>query len=220
MEKILLIEDDPGIADGLQFAFELADLTLMIAKNKKEAEMLLEKEHPSLVLLDVGLPDADGFQLYQEVLNKKRVPTIFLTAKDEENDVVRGLELGAEDYVTKPFSTKELLARVRRAMRRKNVQRSLEIDGLRFELDRKEVQKNGQKICLSGLERKILWLLIENCNKVVTRDMVLDCIWETTGNDVYDHTVTVYIKRIRQKLGTDIIKTIKGSGYRVDTKEQ
>lgn len=220
MEKILLIEDDPGIADGLQFAFELADLTLMIAKNKKEAEMLLEKEHPSLVLLDVGLPDADGFQLYQEVLNKKRVPTIFLTAKDEENDVVRGLELGAEDYVTKPFSTKELLARVRRVMRRKNVQRSLEIDGLRFELDRKEVQKNGQKICLSGLERKILWLLIENCNKVVTRDMVLDCIWETTGNDVYDHTVTVYIKRIRQKLGTDIIKTIKGSGYRVDTKEQ
>ena len=198
MKKILLIEDNKGITEGLCDTFTEPEYELLTAGNLKEAGALLS-EHPGLVLLDVSLPDGNGFDFYSERLEKEKTPVIFLTARDEENDIVKGLELGAEDYITKPFSVRELVARVNRVfLRRKS--------------------DDSSSVIHAGSNR-ILDLLFTNHDKAVSRNAVLDCIWEATGNDVYDHTVTVYMKRIRAKLGEDVIKTVKGIGYRVDSDE-
>ena len=132
---------------------------------------------------------------------------------------MNGLELGAEDYITKPFSIKELMARVNRVMLRQKKPNLLQVEDITFDLDKMEVKKGDKILAFSSLEIKILQVLFENRNKVVNRNAIMDCIWDATGNDVYDHTVTVYIKRIRQKLGTEVIKTVKGIGYRIDVKE-
>ena len=146
----------------------------------------------------------------------KNIPTIFLTAKDDENIIVDCLNNGAEDYITKPFSTNELMARVNRILIRNKKSSIIKVKDISFDLDKYEVYKDNKIINLSSLELAILNLLFTNINKVVTRTTILDKIWELTGNDVDDHTVIVYFKRIREKLGTDIIITIKGTGYRID----
>ena len=140
-----------------------------------------------------------------------------MTAKDEEDDIVKGLELGAEDYITKPFSTKELIARIQKVLLRQKKNTIITVQNIEFDLDKMVVYKNKQELILTSLEIKILHLLFLNLNKVVTRNDIIDKIWEWTGNDVNDNTITVYLKRIREKLDTDIIKTIKGIGYRIDT---
>lgn len=217
MKKILLIEDNKGITEGLCDTFTEPEYELLTAGSLKEAGALLS-EHPGLV----SLPDGNGFDFYSERLEKEKTPVIFLTARDEENDIVKGLELGAEDYITKPFSVRELVARVNRVfLRRKNDDSSsvIHAGSISYDLDKKEARRDGQLIALSSLENRILDLLFTNHDKAVSRNAVLDCIWEATGNDVYDHTVTVYMKRIRAKLGEDVIKTVKGIGYRVDSDE-
>lgn len=221
MKKILLIEDNKGITEGLCDTFTEPEYELLTAGNLKEAGALL-CEHHGLVLLDVSLPDGNGFDFYSERLEKEKTPVIFLTARDEENDIVKGLELGAEDYITKPFSVRELVARVNRVfLRRKSDDSSsvIHAGSISYDLDKKEARRAGQVIALSSLENRILDLLFTNHDKAVSRNAVIDCIWEATGNDVYDHTVTVYMKRIRAKLGEAVIKTVKGIGYRVDSDE-
>lgn len=222
MKKILLVEDNKGITEGLCDIFTGPEYKLYTAKNIKEAGELLSQCSPGLVLLDVGLPDGDGFEFYKKHLAKHGLAVIFLTAKDEENDIVKGLELGAEDYITKPFSVRELKARVNRVFMRqegKNSVSMLKAKNINYDIEKKEVKKDGEAVSLSSLELRILDLLFCNHNKAVSRDAVIDCIWEATGNDVYDHTVTVYMKRIRQKIGDDVIKTVKGIGYRIDTED-
>ncbi len=216
MKKILLVEDNEGIAEGLKLSFELTEYSLYIAKNLKEARMLVESQRPGLILLDVSLPDGNGFDYYKNDLKSKAIPTIFLTARDEENDIVKGLNLGAEDYITKPFSTKELMARVNRVMVRQRATSQICCRDISYDPEKAQVLKNGQKVELSSLELKILSLLFDNHDKLVSRNAVIDCIWQATGNDVYDHTVTVYMKRIREKIGDDVITTVKGLGYRID----
>lgn len=220
MSRILLVEDNEGISEGLKFTFEQTKHSLVIAQNIMEAEAAVSDGGFGLVLLDVALPDGNGFDFYKSCLRSKGMQTIFLTARDEENDIVRGLELGAEDYITKPFSTKELMARVNRALLRVTRTSELEVCGIKYDLEKMELTKDGERIVLSSLELKILHLMMEKHDKVVSRNEVIDCIWEATGNDVYDHTVTVYIKRIREKMGVDIIKTVKGVGYRIDVEGQ
>ena len=146
----------------------------------------------------------------------KNIPSIFLTARDSEDDIVKGLELGAEDYMTKPFSTRELLARIKRNIMKKQNNTIITIQDISFDLDKMQVSKNNKVIPLTRLEIKILYLLFTNLGRVVRRDYMIEKIWEWTGNDVNDNTVTVYLKRIREKLQTDIIITIKGIGYRID----
>ena len=147
---------------------------------------------------------------------KKKIATIFLTAKDDEDDVVKGLELGANDYIIKPFSTRELIARINRITLKGDQHLVIKVKDIEFDIDKMVVLKNSVEINLTSLELKILHLLFVNLNKVVKRDEIIERIWEWTGNDVNDNTVTVYLKRIRKKLDTDIIKTIKGIGYRID----
>ena len=173
-----------------------------------------------LIILDVSLPDGDGFMFYQDFICLQRIPTIFLTARDEEDDVIRGLKLGAEEYITKPFSTRELLVRIERILKKRQENLLVTVSDITFDMDRMTVTNKGVPLSLTSLELKILHLLFLRQGKVVTRNEILERIWEWTGNDVNDNTVTVYMKRIRQKLDCDIIKTLKGIGYLVDYDEK
>ena len=219
MKKILLVEDNRGIREALGDIFTESEYELLTAKSIKEAGELATGRHPGLVLLDVSLPDGNGFDFYREKLKADGTAVIFLTAKDEENDIVKGLELGAEDYITKPFSVKELVARVNRVFLRQKSTKTdalIHVGDISYDMDKKEVRKGDEVVALSSLELRILDLLFTNHDKAVSRNAVIDCIWEATGNDVYDHTVTVYMKRIRGKIGDNVIKTVKGVGYRID----
>lgn len=214
--KVLLIEDDEIIAKGLKYSFEQNGYDIICKTTKKDASWFLQTDTADFVILDINLPDGNGFELYEENIKDLNLPTIFLTARDDENDIVKGLELGADDYLTKPFSTKELMARIKKIMLRENKIVCIDVADISFNTDKLEVYKGKQRLELTSLEIKILQLLFNNLNKVVTRNEIIDRIWEWTGNDVNDNTVTVYLKRIREKIGTDIIITIKGVGYRID----
>lgn len=211
---ILLIEDNQTITKGLTYTFSTTNYNLVSASNIEEAKQILTNKIPKLILLDVTLPDGNGFDLYEEKIKILNIPTIFLTAKDTEDDIVKGLELGAVDYITKPFSTRELLARINRILSSK--QSTIKVKNITFNFDKMEVFKNDEIINLTSLETKILYLLFTNINKVVKREYLIEYIWNLTGNDINDNTITVYLKRIREKLGIDIIKTVKGIGYRID----
>ena len=153
---------------------------------------------------------------YQYTIKELNIPTIFLTADDTEDMIVNCLEFGAEDYITKPFSTKELLARIKRILLRNQKTSVIKVKDITYDLDKLIIKKNNTIIELTPLELKLINLLFLNLNKVVNRNTILDKIWEWTGNFVDSHTVTVYFNRIREKLDTDIIKTIKGMGYMID----
>lgn len=215
--NILLIEDTESIIKGLTYSFEKNNYNLTVKTTKKDSkEYLINNSDIDLIILDITLPDGNGFELFENTIKSLRVPTIFLTAKDEEDDIVKGLNVGAEDYITKPFSTKELIARVNRILLRSKKKSIIKIKDISFDMDKLVLTKDTTPIELTALELKLVNLLFNNLNKVVSRNVILDKIWDWTGNYVDDHTVTVYFKRIREKIGTDIITTIKGMGYRID----
>lgn len=217
--NILLIEDNLSIIKGLTYTFTKNNYNLTYKTTIKDTiNYLNTNPNIDLIILDITLPDGNGFNLFEKNIIKLNIPTIFLTAKDDENDIVKGLNIGAEDYITKPFSTKELLARINKILLRRKKQSIIKIEDITFDLDKLVLYKNNIKIDLTALELKLINLLFTNINKVVTRNTILDKIWEWTGNDVDDHTITVYFKRIREKIGTNIIITIKGIGYRIDEK--
>lgn len=214
--NLLLIEDNENIATGLIYAFKKNNHQLMFVTNVEDAKKYLQKNTPALIILDVSLPDGNGFDFYENVIKEKKIPVVFLTAKDDEKDIVKGLNLGAEDYMTKPFSTKELLARVDKIILRNKLTKSIKVKNITFDFDKMICYRDNEVIELSSLELKIIHLLFNHVGKVVKRATILDRIWDWTGNDVDDHTVTVYLKRIREKLKADIITTVKGIGYRID----
>lgn len=218
--NILLIEDNLSIIKGIKYNLEQNNYQVVAKTNIGDSINYLNSNNKiDLIILDVTLPDGNGFNLYENNIKDLNIPTIILTAVDDEDNVVKGLELGVNEYITKPFSMKELLTRINRIMVRKNNNSIIKIKDITYNYDKMEVYKNNQKIELSSLELKILNLLFNNINKVVTRNLLLDKIWEWTGNDVDDHTITVYLKRIREKINTDIIITVKGIGYRIDNEK-
>ena len=210
--KILLVEDNKSISDNLKYTFNMNNIDLDVTNNIKSTKDYLEYNKPSLIILDVTLPDGNGFDLYKSELSKMNIPVIFLTACDTEENIVEVLNMGASDYITKPFRPLEIIARINKILHKKTIK----IKDITIDMNKMIVTKNNEIINLTTLEYKILNLLIENINKVVTRDRIIDSIWEWTGNDVNDNTITVYMKRIREKLNSDIIVTIKGIGYRID----
>lgn len=216
--EIFLVEDNEILAKGIIYSLEQEKFKVIHKTNVKETIKFLQNEKPKLVILDISLPDGNGFNLYEKNIKNKNIPTIFLTAKDDEDDIVKGLEVGAEDYITKPFSIRELVARINKILLRNKKNSIIKVKDIEFDIDKMVVYKEGKEIQLTSLELKILHLLFLNLNKAVTRNYIIDKIWEWTGNDVNDNTVTVYLKRIREKLGSDIIVTIKGIGYRIDEK--
>ncbi len=215
--KILLVEDNEILAKGLIYSLEQKKYQVIHTLNVENTLKILKTEKIDLAILDVSLPDGNGFDLYRNNIKEKNISSIFLTAKDEENNIVKGLELGAEDYITKPFSIKELMARINRIILRNKKNTIIQVQNIKFDMDKMVVYRDNENVELTNLELKILNLLFLNLNKVVKRSEIIDKIWEWTGNDVNDNTVTVYLKRIREKIKTDIIITIKGIGYRIDS---
>ncbi len=214
--NIFLLEDNDAIIKGLEYSFKLNNYKLISARNLEEAQTYLKSNKPNLIILDISLPDGNGLNLYNDLIKNLNIPTIFLTALDDEDTIVKCFNLGCDDYITKPFSSKELLARVKRILLRNKNNSVIIIQNIKFDLDKMIVYKNDVEVSLTSLEKNLLSLLFLNINKTVRRGAILDKIWELTGNDVDDHTITVYLKRIREKLGVDIIKTVKGIGYRID----
>lgn len=210
--KILLVEDNLDIVSNLTTLLSNNNYLVEYATTIKEALKKLNKTY-SLVILDISLPDGLGTDLFLEIKKNYQIPSIFLTAKDLESDIVNGFNLGIDDYITKPFLSGELLARINKIL---NVNKLIKVSNITIDTNKMLVLKDNQEINLTSLEYQLLLLLFTNLNKVITRDKIIDKIFDLTGNDVYDNTITVYIKRIREKLDTDIIKTVKGVGYRVD----
>ena len=216
--KLLLVEDNETITKGLKYSLEQENYEIDISKTKNEAEDMINQKEYDLVILDIMLPDGSGYDLCKYIKNEKEIPVIFLTAKDEERDVVLGFDLGADDYVIKPFRNRELISRIQNILRRYNKdKKELICKNIKIDLDANKVFIKEKEIYFTALEYKILALLLSNQGKTITREKILDKIWDIAGNFVNDNTLTVYIKRIRAKLGEDdVIKTVKGIGYRVE----
>lgn len=216
--KILLVEDNEMIVKGLVYSLSKEGFETNIAYNAQEAESKIESNVYDIIILDVMLPDGNGFEICKHIKENKDIPIIFLTAKDDEKDVVNGFNLEADDYVIKPFRTMELISRIYNVLRRYNKDKNvIEIGQVRIDLEANRVYVDNKEVEFTALEYKILVLLYTNAGKTVTREKILDKIWDVAGNFVNDNTLTVYVKRIRDKLGkSDVIKTIKGIGYRVD----
>lgn len=223
MIQILIIEDDRHIGEGLQFLLESEGYCAELAMSVSEGREKLEKGKTQLLILDVNLPDGSGFEFFQKIQSKK-IPVIFLTALDEEKNIVKGFNLGADEYITKPFRPRELVSRVKNVIRLMGIEDSrkqeLIIGNVSIHLEEKVAYKNGKQLELTALEYKVLLLFFENRGRILTRNQILSHIWDDSGNFVNDNTLTVYIKRLREKIEDnpyepDIIKTVRGMGYKI-----
>lgn len=212
--KILLVEDNKSIIKGLEYAFAQNGYSCEYCLSLDEAVRKAPFNYDAAVL-DIMLPDGNGFDLFKKIRRYSDLPVIFLTAVDDEDSVVNGLELGADDYITKPFSTRELIVRIKRVANKNSKKNIITVSGVTLDLDKSAVFENGKQLELTALEYKLLSLLMQNAGKVVTRELIFEKIWDVSGNFVNDNTLTVYIKRVRKKLDADIIKTVKGLGYQV-----
>lgn len=212
--KILLVEDNKSIIKGLEYAFAQNGYSCEYCLSLDEAVRKAPFNY-DVAVLDIMLPDGNGFDLFKKIRRYSDLPVIFLTAVDDEDSVVNGLELGADDYITKPFSTRELIARIKLVANKNSKKNIITVSGVTLDLDKSAVFENGKQLELTALEYKLLSLLMQNAGKVVTRELIFEKIWDVSGNFVNDNTLTVYIKRIRKKLDADIIKTVKGMGYQV-----
>lgn len=224
MKKILIVEDDEAIRMGLNYYLKQESFEIVESQNAKEAiEKLKEEKEIVLCLLDVNLPDKNGFTLFKEIREFSKVPVIFLTADDVETSIVMGLDMGADDYITKPFKARELTSRIRNVLRRyENSSNNsiIEYGGITLDTRQAKVFKNGKDVMLTALEYKIILNFFLNPKMVFTREKVLANIWDVNEEYVNDNTLTVYIKRIREKIEDDpsnpkIIKTVRGIGYQL-----
>lgn len=218
--KILLVEDNEAIIMGLQYLLEQEGYACRIARRRREAERMVAGEPPDLMLLDIGLPDGDGYQLCETLRRQYTFPVIFLTAREEEEDVVRAFDLGADDYIIKPFRNRELISRIKNVLRRGSKEREvLRCGGIALEAESGKVWVNGEEVTLTRLEYRILSSMMACPGKLFTRDEILSDIWDLSGNFVNDNTLSVTIKRLREKLGDTegrIIRTVRGMGYRME----
>lgn len=222
--KLFVLEDDAAIGMGLSYSLKNEGYDVTVAKNVKSAYEILNKETFSLYILDLTLPDGSGYDVCREIKKTGDFPVIFLTAYDDEVNVVMGLELGADDYISKPFRVKELLARIKSVLRRYSKDSPdgvVSVGSIKVNTNEAKVYKNGAEIILTAMEYKLLLIFINNRGKVLSRQRLLEDIWDVAGDFVNDNTLTVYIKRLRDKIEEDpakpaVIKTVRGLGYIVD----
>ena len=221
MNRILLVEDDPGIVETLTEFLNGEGFQVLSASGQTAAIELFDREAFDLVLLDVSLAEGNGFSTCACLKSRSSVPVIFLTASGDEGSTVAGLDIGADDYIAKPFRPRELVSRIRNSLRRSGNRSLVRLGSVAVDTDKGVVTKNGAEIALSALEYKILLTFIANRGRMLSRAYLLDEVWDMAGDFVNDNTLTVYIKRLREKIeddpgNPDIIKTIRGMGYRVD----
>lgn len=221
MKKIVIIEDDRAIMNSLSDFLKAEGYIIYGAEGQKEGTRLIKECQPDCILLDISLPDGNGFSVCSDVRKYSDVPIIFLTASGDEKSVIAGLELGADDYIKKPFSPAELVARIRTVTRRKNSSTRLLCHGdITVDTIKGIVTKCGKELFLSALEYRLLLIFISNKGRLFSREQLTDELWTTGGEFISDNTLTVYIKRVREKIGDNlkaphIIKTVRGLGYRM-----
>ncbi len=223
MENILLVEDDLNLIDGLEYSIQKNGFHVDVARTVQEALSFYEDQKYDLLVLDLTLPDGTGFEICKKVRLTSTVPIIFLTASDEEVNVVMGLDMGGDDYITKPFKLNELISRIKALLRRSNAFQgeALEVasNGITLELLNNRALKNGQILELTGAEYKLLCLLMKNSNIILTRETILDKLWDGNGDFIDGNTLSVYIQRLRCKIEDDpnhpqMLLTVRGIGYK------
>ncbi|MDT2659746.1 response regulator transcription factor [Enterococcus hulanensis] len=221
MVQIFLVEDDQTIAKNLMMLLRSEGFSVTHAASRSEASKILTEQKFDLALVDISLPDGNGFTVCTEIKAEQKIPVIFLTASADESSVVTGLNMGADDYVTKPFRPRELLARIKNALRKSGqAQAAFEINGLYVDSTSGIVRKNGSEVFLSALEYRLLLVFVNNPKIILSRERLLDELWDAAGEFVNDNTLTVYIKRLREKIEEnptkpEIILTVRGIGYRL-----
>lgn len=221
---IFLLEDDEAIGIGLTYSLENEGYNVTLAKSVKEAEKIIDEKEFSLYILDLTLSDGSGYDVCKRIKSKGDLPVIFLTAYDDEVNVIMGFELGADDYISKPFRVKELMLRIKSVMRRYSNETSdgiIKINNLKINTNEAKVYKNNEEIILTAMEYRLLLILLSNRGKVLSRTALLENIWDVAGDFVEDNTLTVYIKRLRDKIEEDpakpeFIKTVRGLGYVIE----
>lgn len=222
--RLLLVEDDKTIALGLEYSLTQDGFDVTVCYNASSAIEKISNEVFDIALLDIALPDGNGYDICRKLKEKSDIPIIFLTARDDEGSVVMGLDIGADDYITKPFRIRELQSRIRSVLRR--TRKATEGDSVvrygnvTVNITRGKVAKNGRDVFLTALEYRLLLTLINNEGRVLTRNQLIEIIWDVSGDFVNDNTLTVYIKRLREKIEDDpqnptIIKTVRGLGYQI-----
>lgn len=221
MQNILIIEDDQAIIRALEDYLHIEGFRTARVSGEREAKQYMEHEDADLLLLDISLSEGNGFEVCKAA-KEHGLPVIFLTASGDENSVVRGLDLGADDYIAKPFRPRELVSRIRSVLRRSGGAQSIvTLGAVTIDTDKCVVTKNGTEIVLSALEYRLFMVFLNNRGRLLSRNRLLEEIWDVGGDFVNDNTLTVYIKRLREKIednpqSPEIIKTVRGLGYRVD----
>ncbi len=226
--RIFVLEDDAAIGVALRYSLEHEGYDVTLCKTVREALETVAAELFSLYLLDLTLPDGSGYDVCKAIKARGDLPVIFLTAYDDEINVVTGFELGADDYITKPFRVRELLARIKAALRRYS--KDLPDDGVvrlgsvTVNTKQAKVCRHGEEILLTAMEYRLLLVLLHNRGSILSRNRLLEELWDVDGDFVNDNTLTVYIKRLRDKIEEDaanpqIIRTVRGLGYRIDNEE-
>ena len=223
MSKILLLEDDLSLINGLSFVFKKQGFELSIARTLKEAEGMWKDGKYDLLILDVSLPDGCGFEFCKKVRLTSKVPIIFLTASDEETSIIMGLDIGGDDYITKPFTLGVFVSRINALLRRANsfqaMDTELQSNGIKVLLLQGQVFKNGVLLDLTAVEYKLLCLFMRNPNMVLTKEQILDRLWDCDGNYIDSSTLTVYMRRLRMKIEDNpsepqMLRTVRGMGYK------
>ena len=228
MKWILLVEDDLSLINGLSFAVKKQGYTLDVAHTKDEADRLWENGAYDLVILDVSLPDGSGFDICKRIRQASKVPIMFLTAMDEETDIIMGLDIGGDDYITKPFKLAVFMSRINALLRRSDnfnqADTELNSNGIRVQLLKGEVYKNNVQVELTAREYKLLCLFMENPDKILSPEQILNWLWDCDENYVDNNSLTVYIHRLRTKIEDDPgnpkrIVTVRRMGYKWNTAE-
>lgn len=223
MNKLLLLEDDLSLIDGLSYSLNKQGYDLDIARTVKEAEVLFADGRYDLLILDVTLPDGSGFEVCRKVRQVSKVPIVFLTASDEEVSMVMGLDMGGDDYITKPFKLGVLVSRINAVLRRAKdfatADAEMASNGIKVLLLQGQVYKDEMLLPLTAAEYKLLCLLMSHPNQILSKEMILDKLWDGHGNYVDDNTLAVYIRRLRMKIEEDpnhpqILLTVRGMGYK------
>lgn len=221
--KVMILEDDRTIGAGLQYSLTQERYDVTLCPCVKDALSQIEATAFDLYILDLTLPDGSGYDVCREVKKKSDSPVIFLTAYDDEVNVVMGLELGADDYISKPFRVRELLARIKAVLRRsgKDGDSELHVGDVTVNINEGRVYKNGEMLFMTALEYRLFLTLLNNRGRLMTRSQLLESIWDVAGDFVNDNTLSVYIKRIREKIENDpnhpaIIQTVRGLGYKIE----
>ena len=225
--QIFVLEDDAAIAMGLTYALQQEGYGTTHCKTVQEALKTIEQEIFSLYILDLTLPDGSGYDVCKAIKKKGDLPVIFLTAYDEEVNVVMGFEMGADDYISKPFRVRELMARIKSVLRRYTKETSngvIRLKDLQIRTAEAKVYRGTTEIPLTALEYRLLLILLNHRGQVLSRTQLLENIWDVAGDFVEDNTLTVYIKRLRNKIEetsgqTEYIKTVRGMGYMIENEE-